>query len=32
MWEVEYYETGGGECPVQEFIDYLDKRAKAKIA
>jgi len=32
MWEVEYYETGRGEYPVQEFIDYLDNRAKAKIA
>jgi hypothetical protein len=32
MWEVEYYETRRGECPVQDFMDYLDNRAKAKIA
>ena len=32
MWEVQYYETGRGECPVQEFIDCLGNRAKAKIA
>ena len=32
MWEIEYYEIGRGKCPVQEFIDYRDNRAKAKIA
>jgi len=32
VWEIEYYETRRGKCPVQEFIDYLDNRAKAKIA
>ena len=32
MWELEYYETGRGKCPFQEFIDSLDARSKAKIA
>jgi hypothetical protein len=31
-WEIEYFETGKGRCPVQEFIDTLDTRSKAKIA
>jgi len=31
-WEIEYFETGKGRCPVQEFIDSLDTRSKAKIA
>ena len=32
MWGIEYYETRKGKCPVQEFIDNLDLRSKAKIA
>ena len=32
MWEVEYYETRKGRCPVQEFIDNLDTKSRAKIA
>jgi hypothetical protein len=31
-WGVEYYETRRGKCPVREFIDHLDIKAKAKIA
>jgi phage-related protein len=31
-WEIEYFETAKGRCPVQEFIDSLDTRSKAKIA
>jgi hypothetical protein len=31
-WEIEYFETERGRCPVQEFIDSLDARSKAKIA
>ena len=32
VWEIEYFETAKGRCPVQEFIDSLDARSKAKIA
>lgn len=32
MWEIEYYETRRRKRPVQEFIDNLDIRSKAKIA
>ncbi len=31
-WEIEYFETAKGRRPVQEFIDSLDTRSKAKIA
>jgi hypothetical protein len=31
-WEIEYFGTAKGKCPVQEFIDSLDARSKAKIA
>ena len=30
-WHVLYYETGAGECPVQEFIDSRKTRDQAKI-
>ena len=32
VWEIEYFETAKGKRPVQEFIDSLDTRSKAKIA
>jgi phage-related protein len=32
MWSVEYYEVRKGSCPVREFIDSLDIKAKAKMA
>lgn len=25
MWIIEYYETPGGSCPTQEFLDSLNK-------
>lgn len=31
-WEIEYFETAKGRRPVQEFIDSLDTRSKAKLA
>jgi len=31
-WEIEYYETERGKCPVEEFIDRLDVKSKAKLA
>jgi phage-related protein len=32
VWEIDYFETAKGRCPVQEFIDSLDTRSKARIA
>jgi len=32
MWEIEHYETTRQRCPVQEFIDSLDARSKARVA
>jgi phage-related protein len=32
VWEIEYFETANGRRPVQEFVDSLDRRSKAKIA
>jgi phage-related protein len=32
MWEIEYYEDADGQRPVQEFIDALDIKTKAKVA
>ena len=31
-WDIEYFETAKGRRPVQEFVDSLDARSKAKIA
>jgi hypothetical protein len=31
MFNVEYYEVREGICPVREFIDSLDVKAKAKM-
>jgi phage-related protein len=31
MWNVIYYETAGGECPVRDFIESRTKRNQAKI-
>lgn len=30
-FEVEFYETAGGYCPVQEFIDGLEPKMQAKV-
>ena len=32
VWEIEYHETSRGRCPVQDFIDSLDFRSRAKVA
>ena len=32
MWNVEYFETERGDCPVAEFIDSLDAKSQAKVA
>ena len=32
VWEIQYFETANGRRPVQEFVDALDARSKAKIA
>ena len=31
QWEIIYYETAKGECPIQEFIDSRKEREQAKI-
>ena len=31
MWELVYYETARGHCPVQEYLDGLDDREAAKV-
>lgn len=30
-WDLEYYESPNGEIPVYDFIEALDRNAKAKI-
>ena len=30
MYEIEFYDTEDGKCPVQDFIDSLDAKMKAK--
>jgi hypothetical protein len=32
VWNVEYFETDRGDCPVAEFIDSLDAKSQAKVA
>ncbi len=29
-WTIEYYQTGDGKCPINEFIDLLPAESKAK--
>ena len=29
-WEIEYYVTGSGNCPIKEFIDSLSPDGKAR--
>ena len=29
MFEVEFYDTSEGQCPVQEFLDSLEPKIKA---
>ena len=30
IWAIDYYITGNGKCPVQEFLDALSPESKAK--
>ncbi len=32
MWSIEYFRSSSGNCPVEEFIDSLDGRSRAKVA
>ena len=31
MWNIEYYESTSGRRPVEEFIDSLDAKSRARI-
>lgn len=31
QFEIEFYEKGTGECPVEEFLLELDKKMRAKL-
>jgi phage-related protein len=31
-WTIEYYQSGNGKYPVEEFIDSLEKKSQARIA
>ena len=31
MYQVIFYETSRGDCPVQDFLDELEKKPRAKI-
>ena len=32
MWSIEYYRSETGRYPVQEFIDSLDAKSRARVA
>ena len=32
MWSIEYYESTTGKRPVEEFIDALDAKSRARIS
>lgn len=32
MWNIEYYQSGTGKVPVEEFIDSLDAKSRTRIA
>jgi phage-related protein len=32
VWIIEYYESETGDTPVEEFLDTLDAKSKAKVA
>ena len=32
MWSIEYYKSASGRCPVEDFIDLLDTKAKGRVA
>ena len=31
-WSIEYYQSGNGKYPVEEFIDSLEAKSQARIA
>ncbi|MFH1031365.1 MAG: hypothetical protein V1767_02200 [Chloroflexota bacterium] len=31
-WHIEYYESTAGQSPIEEFIDSLDAKSRAKVA
>jgi phage-related protein len=31
-WHIEYYESASGRSPVEEFIDLLDAKSRARVA
>jgi hypothetical protein len=32
VWNIEYYQTANGKFPVEEFIDSLDVKSRARVA
>ena len=32
MWNIEYYQSGASISPVEEFVDSLDAKSRARIA
>jgi len=32
MWGIEYYESESGKRPIEEFIDSLDTKSRARVA
>lgn len=32
MWSIDYYRSEAGRCPVEEFVDSLDTKSKARVA
>lgn len=30
-FDIEFYKTEGGDCPIQEFLDSLDYKMRAKV-
>jgi phage-related protein len=30
-WQIEFYERGDGRCPVEDFLNELDKAPRAKV-
>lgn len=32
VWRIEYYESASGRSPVEEFIDLLDAKSRARVA
>ncbi len=32
MWSIDYYQSETGRCQIEEFIDSLDTKSKARVA